>query len=139
MKAIIKCYYWSKVPKMRELSWKQITAALGQEPQIVRANRTVNLSKAQAPSPCVYTLYTALLCQVPIGTIGISLLTFDYQKLLYRLFENKLSGKVHQTIMNHPILSIENAFSSQCFLLSERKIASILVDKDTKDFSIIHL
>jgi hypothetical protein len=54
-------------------------------------------------------LHHTLLCEVPIETIGKSFVIFVYHKLLYRLWEKELNGKLHQTIMNHPIMSIENA------------------------------
>ena len=51
----------------------------------------------------------SLLFEAPIGTVGKSFETFVYQKLFYILLEKELDGKLHQTLMNHPILSIENA------------------------------
>ena len=51
----------------------------------------------------------SLLLEVPIGTAGKSFEIFVYQKLLYILLEKELNGKLHQTLMNHPILSIKNA------------------------------
>ena len=50
-----------------------------------------------------------MLCEVPKETIGKYFVTFVYQKLLYRLLEKELNGKSHQTVIKHPILSIENA------------------------------
>ena len=50
-----------------------------------------------------------VLCEVPIETIEKSFVTFVNQKLLDRLLEKELNGKLHQTVKNHFILLIENA------------------------------